>query len=287
MLYAEQLPLHINLQQPPQAMSAYHWHGQIEINIPFDDNVEYMFNEHNARLKLGHITLFWAITPHRLVKPYQCQHMAVLDIPIEQFLTWSLPKAFIHQLAYGQVIQSNSPDLVGLSEIKRWQQDLKLNQLSRHQLVCDEVQLLIKRMALEGWQILVANSRYPSPHYTGSKHSQHYVSQMLSYMAKNYNQPLTVKQVAAAVGLNDNYAMGLFQAVMQLTIKQYITNMRINHAKALLSDTDKSISVISLTAGFSSVSRFYDNFQKITGLSPSQYRKLVRSNVQWSGHNGT
>jgi transcriptional regulator GlxA family with amidase domain len=37
---------------------------------------------------------------------------------------------------------------------------------------------------------------------------------------------------------------------MQQTMKQYITAMRINHVRALLSDTDKTILDIALTAGF-------------------------------------
>ena len=44
---------------------------------------------------------------------------------------------------------------------------------------------------------------------------------------------------------------------MQQTMKQYITAMRINHVRALLSDTDKTIPDIALTAGFRSSSRFY------------------------------
>ena len=99
---------------------------------------------------------------------------------------------------------------------------------------------------------------------------------MLNYIAEHFNEAITVAQVAGAVGLNSNYAMGIFQSIMKLTIKQYITTMRINHAKALLSDTDKTMLDISLTAGFNSLSRFYDNFQKHTGLSPMSYRKQVR-----------
>ncbi|WP_279573649.1 transcriptional regulator MelR [Volucribacter amazonae] len=281
-LYAESLPLHIDLQQPPEAMPAYHWHGQIEINIPFDDKVEYIFNGHNIELKANHITLFWATIPHRLVERYRCQNMAVLDIPIQQFLAWTLPKEFINQITYGQVIQSKQANLVSLFEIKRWLVELKLPQMSRHQLVCDEVQLMVRRMALDGWQTLLNNKTLCLNTTGASRHTQHYVNVMLSYIAKHYNQSLTVEQVASAVGLNANYAMSLFQAVMKLTIKQYITSMRINHAKALLSDTERSISDISSTAGFSSLSRFYDNFQKMVGISPKQYRKLIRSNERWS-----
>lgn len=102
---------------------------------------------------------------------------------------------------------------------------------------------------------------------------------MLNYIGTNFNQSITVSQVASAVGLNVNYAMGLFQSVMQLTIKQYITMMRINHAKALLSDTDKTMLDVSLTAGFNSLSRFYENFQKYTGFSPMNYRKQLRGNL--------
>jgi transcriptional regulator GlxA family with amidase domain len=47
---------------------------------------------------------------------------------------------------------------------------------------------------------------------------------------------------------------------MQQTMKQYITAMRINHVRALLSDTDKTILDIALTAGFRSSSRFYSTF---------------------------
>ncbi|MNI64821.1 Melibiose operon regulatory protein [compost metagenome] len=82
--------------------------------------------------------------------------------------------------------------------------------------------------------------------------------------------------------LNANYAMGIFQRVMQLTMKQYITAMRINHVRALLSDTDKTILDVALTAGFRSSSRFYDTFNKFVGMSPQQYRKLSQQRRQSS-----
>ncbi len=54
-----------------------------------------------------------------------------------------------------------------------------------------------------------------------------------------------------------------------MTIKQYITAMRINHARALLSDTDRTILDISLTVGFNSSSRFYETFQTYIGVTPT------------------
>ena len=140
----------------------------------------------------------------------------------------------------------------------------------------DEIHLLIKRIELDGWDLLLKYQHDKSNSLKSSRHTQHYVTLMLNYIAEHFNEVITVAQVAGAVGLNSNYAMGIFQSIMKLTIKQYITTMRINHAKALLSDTDKTMLDISLTAGFNSLSRFYDNFQKHTGLSPMSYRKQVR-----------
>ncbi|TNH03268.1 transcriptional regulator MelR [Testudinibacter sp. TR-2022] len=280
-LYSDNQPLRVNLQYPPAAMPGYHWHGHMEINIPFDDDVDYIFNGHNVTIKANHITLFWASVPHRVVDCRQCKAMAVLDVPVHLFLSWPLPQDLINHITHGMIIQSLNPDLVSQFEVARWEKELKMPTLSRQQLVYDEIELMIKRIALDGWQLLLEKVYEPNGQQKSSKHTQHYVSLMLDHIASHYSKSLTVSDVASAVGLNTNYAMGLFQSVMQLTIKQYITMMRINHTKALLSDTDKTMLDISLTAGFNSISRFYDNFQKYTGFSPTHYRKMIRSNDKW------
>ncbi|WP_186706806.1 AraC family transcriptional regulator, partial [Vibrio cyclitrophicus] len=103
-----------------------------------------------------------------------------------------------------------------------------------------EIGLMLKRICLDGWQQLLVNRQDKSTKKGVSKHSQFYVSQMLEYIATHHNQPLTVKDIAEHIGLHSNYAMNVFQRTMQMTIKQYITAMRINHARALLSDTDRT-----------------------------------------------
>ena len=73
--------------------------------------------------------------------------------------------------------------------------------------------------------------------------------------------------------LNPNYAMGVFQRVMQQTMKQYITAMRINHVRALLSDTDKTIRILPLPPVFAPAAA-YSTFTRYVGMPPQQYRKL-------------
>ncbi len=119
---------------------------------------------------------------------------------------------------------------------------------------------MLKRLSFAGWQPISVNKPSRTHKNSVSRHAQFYVSQMLEFIAAHYDQALTVNAVAEHVKPNPNYAMGVFQRVTQQTMKQYITAMRINHVRALLSDTDKTIPDIALTAGFRSSSRFYSTF---------------------------
>ncbi|WP_261858421.1 transcriptional regulator MelR [Photobacterium sanguinicancri] len=280
-LYSSYEKIDIELRRPHD-MPGYHWHGQVEVNIPFGGDVEYIINGSPIVLKDGHIGLFWASIPHRLTNPGNCHNMGIINIPIHHFLSWPLNREFVNQITHGAVLHSDESSLVSEFELKRWEDEMMHQAESRQQLAADEISLMLKRLCLTGWSQMLTN-RKDKPTQNGvSKHSQFYVSQMLEYIATHHDTPLTVKQIADHVGLHANYAMGIFQRMMQLTIKQYITAMRINHARALLSDTERTILDITLTVGFNSSSRFYQTFQSYLGVTPTQYRKLSRNDHRWA-----
>jgi len=77
--------------------------------------------------------------------------------------------------------------------------------------------------------------------------------------------------------LHKNFAMKLFSRIMRVTIKQYINQLRLQHAQALLVDTDKPVLTIALEAGFGSVSRFYHIFQVEFSMSPLKFRNKSSS----------
>ncbi|MCV5902708.1 transcriptional regulator MelR, partial [Escherichia coli] len=74
------------------AMPTSHWHGQVEVNVPFDGDVEYLINNEVVRIEKGYITLFWACTPHQLTRPGDCQQMAIFNLPMHLFLSWPLDR---------------------------------------------------------------------------------------------------------------------------------------------------------------------------------------------------
>lgn len=272
-LYSESQRMDIELRAP-LAMSYSHWHGLVEINIPFDGNVNYLINNEIVQFQQGHVTLFWACTPHQLIDPGYCQQMAIINLPMHLFLSWPLERELINHVTHGRVIQSLSVQPLSIIEVQRWQNELNSPNPHIRQLAIDEVALMLKRFSMLGWSPVSAHKTSSSTQNSTSRHAQFYVSQMLEFIAVNSDQHLTVNDIAEHVKLNTHYAMGIFKKSMQMSIKQYIMSLRINHVRALLSDTDKPIMDIAMLAGFTSSSRFYSIFKNHVGMPPKEYRRL-------------
>ncbi len=56
---------------------------------------------------------------------------------------------------------------------------------------------------------------------------------------------------------------------------RYLTSRRIEHAKALLAERKLSVTEIGLGVGFSETSSFTSVFRKLTGETPTEYRRSL------------
>ena len=83
----------------------------------------------------------------------------------------------------------------------------------------------------------------------------------------------SVRSVAKELGVNADYFSHLFKKETGITFTNYLTEMRIEHAKRLLENTDSSVIDISYDTGFNTPSHFHKTFKKLTGFSPNEYRK--------------
>ena len=262
-------------QREPGNMACHHWHGHVEINLPFDDSVDYLLNGRRFTLPAGHLGVFWAAVPHRLIDRRRCRRMMVAYVPIQMFLLWPLEERLYNDLLHGAVLASRDPyplppdqlDLL-IRDFHQWDDTLST-------LVAEELLIMLRRVTWYGWQqVLEPTLREQQPIRRGDP-SLDQVRKMLDYIAKHYDEPITTASIAGQVGLHPNYAIGQFKKVMRTSIKQYINRMRVNHAKALLADTRRPILDIALSVGFSANSRFYVAFKRFEGMTPLQYRRLA------------
>lgn len=83
--------------------------------------------------------------------------------------------------------------------------------------------------------------------------------------------------ICEKLGYDYTYLSNLFSEVRGTTLQQYIIAHRIEKAKELMLYDELNISEISYRLQYSSVAHFSNQFKKITGLTPSSYKKLKQS----------
>ncbi len=94
------------------------------------------------------------------------------------------------------------------------------------------------------------------------------------YINENYNKPITLEEVSSSIGFCTAYFSTLFKKETGTNFLEYLTMVRVNKAQEMLRDQEKSIDQISFDVGYNDVKHFAKQFKKITGLSPSKYRKF-------------
>ena len=103
--------------------------------------------------------------------------------------------------------------------------------------------------------------------------SDHTIRQIRSYILQNLSRHITVNELAEYVGFNRSYLISLFKESIGIGPGAYITRLRIDEAKRLLTISNNSLASIAEALGFSSQSHFQNVFRKETGKTPLQYRK--------------
>ena len=83
----------------------------------------------------------------------------------------------------------------------------------------------------------------------------------------------SVSELAARVGVSDRHLRRIFDAEYGVPIIEFAQTQRLLMAKRLLTDTPLPVGTVASAAGFGSVRRLNDLFQKRYGLSPLRFRK--------------
>ena len=97
--------------------------------------------------------------------------------------------------------------------------------------------------------------------------------EMVSYIQQNFTGKISLREFGEQFHLSEKYISRYFKEHFHITLSQYVTYLRLEHAKQLLQDTDIPVTDVAMQSGYQNVSYFIRSFKKTYGVSPLKYRK--------------
>lgn len=110
------------------------------------------------------------------------------------------------------------------------------------------------------------------------------IQSILAYMTESYADPeFTLASAAEKFGLSTTRLTVEFKENMRMTPSDYLTMLRMEHAKRLLRQSERSIKDICADVGYGDVSSFIRRFKQYAGETPLQYRQNAKEAQESEG----
>jgi len=106
-----------------------------------------------------------------------------------------------------------------------------------------------------------------------------YIQEVLQYIVEHAEEELSIDSLSEHFFVSGTKLKRDFRAAVQMSLHEYVTNVRIHRAKVLLMK-DMPLSLIAEKCGFSRDSSLVYMFRTHTGMTPGEYRKMNSTNIQ-------
>ena len=131
--------------------------------------------------------------------------------------------------------------------------------------------IILHSTALELIYILLRDSEKARRQYSAKNSNRAVIENAISYIGNNLTADLSLEAVAEYAGFSPIHFHNCFKASTGRTLREFVEEQRIRKAINMLITTDKTLTEIAYTCGFSSQSYFSFAFKRKTGLTPREY----------------
>src|SRR6266702_4257576 len=97
------------------------------------------------------------------------------------------------------------------------------------------------------------------------------------HIAAHFERGISLSELADVAGLSRMHFAAQFRAATGYRPREYLLNHRIEHAKSLLTATNRPLAEIALAVGFSTQAHFSTVFKRISGQTPARWRSAFKS----------
>lgn len=95
---------------------------------------------------------------------------------------------------------------------------------------------------------------------------------VINFLKKNYNKPIKLKDILEYTNYSKNHLERLFKSKTGMTIKEFISRLRLRKSQELILTTNMYFKEIALSVGLTDYRSLVYLFQNAIGMTPSEYR---------------
>lgn len=154
-----------------------------------------------------------------------------------------------------------------------------LTSMRRIEAICSTLQdVHTQKNPLYRWQQNIALEQllcevFCVQHTLSTPVQQQRIEQVLCYIHANFQRQLFIDELAAQAHVKKSLLLQSFRQITGTTPIQYITHMRMEHARTLLIEGTATVAQIALQCGYSDPLYFSRCFKKVFGHAPMHFRR--------------
>lgn len=252
----------------------WHWHPEIEITYVRKGTMCYKVNNLVYHLKEGDIVFNNSGALHSGTMENQ-EDCTYIPITFDPRLIYGFFQSTINSKYVDPVIQDSLLPAICIDQSEPWHRSFReylLRIIDLDEKKPDFYELDITICLQSIWRLLLEHITYEPQASRENSLEYDRIKKILSYIEENYQNKITLNDIAGHIHLCESECTRLFKRHMNTTLFAFLQEYRIERSLEFLQD-DQPVSAVADKAGFSDPNYYSKVFAKIKGCSPREYQK--------------
>ena len=273
----EQFPFLVSYQKLSEYESGsfmWHWHPEIEITYVQKGTMCYKVNHMVYHLKEGDIVFNNSGALHSGTMENQ-KDCAYIPVTFDSRLIYGFFQSTVNSKYVDPVIQDSMLPAICIDQSEPWHKPFReylLRIIDLDEKKPDFYELDITICLQSIWRLLLEHITYEPQASRENSLEYDRIKKILSYIEENYQNKITLNDIAGHIHLCESECTRLFKRHMNTTLFAFLQEYRIERSLEFL-QADQPVSAVADKAGFSDPNYYSKVFAKIKGCSPREYRK--------------
>ena len=272
----EQFPFLVSYQKLSEYESGsfmWHWHPEIEITYVQKGTMCYKVNHMVYHLKEGDIVFNNSGALHSGTMENQ-KDCAYIPVTFDSRLIYGFFQSTVNSKYVDPVIQDSMLPAICIDQSEPWHKPFReylLRIIDLDEKKPDFYELDITICLQSMWRLLLEHITYEPQASRENSLEYDRIKKILSYIEENYQNKITLNDIAGHIHLCESECTRLFKRHMNTTLFAFLQEYRIERSLEFLQDA-QPVSAVADKAGFSDPNYYSKVFAKIKGCSPREYR---------------